>query len=36
VKPDIPMLDLNRPADVADFILKFLLHSPAQLRAAGT
>ncbi len=32
----LPVLDLNRPVAVADFILNYLLHSPAQLRAAGT
>ena len=31
----LPVLDLNRPGDIADFIVKFLLHSRAPLRAAG-
>ncbi len=35
VKPGIPMLDLNRPEDIAAFILKYPLDSPERRRATG-
>jgi molybdopterin-guanine dinucleotide biosynthesis protein B len=31
----LPVLDLNRPGDIVDFILNFLRHAPVPLRAAG-
>jgi molybdopterin-guanine dinucleotide biosynthesis protein B len=35
VATSLPVLDLNRPVDVADFILNYLLHAPTRLRTAG-